>query len=161
MQVVIYKTNVDVVAVQYAVELRGLVGMDVQINGTAGGLHLPVEACKQGDVQTVRASDGQKSAVSVLGQYLGFLPQGYVPLGDGYKLAAFGGELNVFKPFFPDNQREAQLLFFSLWLTVGWLRNRISAVFVMLFVFTMVRKVSISERSISSSLNINLVNIIY
>ena len=34
MQVVIYKTNVDVVAVQYAVELRGLVGMDVQINGT-------------------------------------------------------------------------------------------------------------------------------
>ena len=31
----------------------------------------------------------------------------------------------------------------SLWLTVGWLRNRISAVFVMLFVFTMVRKVSI------------------
>ena len=88
--------------------------MDVQINGTAGGLHLPVEACKQGDVQAVRASDGQKSAVSVLGQYLGFLPQGYVPLGDGYKLAAFGGELNVFKPFFPDNQREAQLLFEGL-----------------------------------------------
>ena len=36
----------------------------------------------------------------------------------------------------------------SLWLTVGWERKRRSAVRVMLFVFTMVRKVSISARFI-------------
>ena len=86
--------------------------------------------------------------VSVLGQYLGFLPQGYVPLGDGYKLAAFGGELNVFKPLFPDNQREAQLLFqgaFSLWLTWAGLETGYP-LFCDAFVFTMVRKVSISRK---------------
>ena len=114
MQVVVHKPDVNVVAVQYAVELRGLMGMDVQVNGAVRCLHLPVEACKKGDIQAVRASDGQQGAVPVPGQCLGFLPQGYVPLRNGYELTAFGGELNIFKSLFADNQREPQLLFKGL-----------------------------------------------
>ena len=114
VELVVHKSQVDVVGVQDAVQLRGLMGADVEIQHRPTVDELPIKRRQQGHVHAVGAADGEQRPLPPPLKQAGLLPQRHHPLRNGDEVGPLWGELDLFKSLAAENQRAVQFLFQQL-----------------------------------------------